>query len=51
MSILTDENWKDVLPTILRKDKTKTTVGIEFDTDNMTGYAIQVPVSIFLVRL
>jgi len=45
---LTDDNFNIALAAILKKDKKKIQITVEFDTDTMSGYQIQQPVSIFV---
>jgi hypothetical protein len=49
-TILTDEAFNIALVVILKKDKQKIQLSIEFDTDSMSGFRIEQPVRIFLSR-
>lgn len=40
-TFLTDESFRLALAAILKKDKKKIQVSVEFDTDMMSGYRIQ----------
>ena len=50
LTFLTDESFNLALVVILKKDKKKIQITVEFDTDTMSGYRIQHLVCLFLLH-